>query len=629
MRIWLWIILLLAAARAYPQTRLIDSISERMYSAAPPQQRQLLLYALSLQRSMNLDTLSHYINLAYRLPHKTQTEQLRLDIARVFRYTRLGMPDSSIALVRRHLTALEGGLINNQDLLQQYQLLYAGILLRKNNHKAALDYYFKALRLATLGPNWQYYIRSLNGAGWVYMEMGQYATALKWFQKAVDLPAPASFETFLGLVHNNMASCYGALGQLDEARRQTDLSIDIASRTEDYFTHANSLLIRAEIALHEGNTAAAISYLQQGIHLRTILNDPYYMISDRCVLADIYSNAGRSKAAIEQVKEAEALMHQYGIFARKPLLLETWEHIYQRQGDYRQVASLQQQRMALKDSLYRHAHASEMAEMEVRYEAERKEQQIVQQKLLLQQAADEQKLIILSLTGLLLLLSAAAVLLLQRHKSKTEKTQFRSIVEAEQRERIRIARDLHDSIGQKLSVVKMNLSSLQQLSAITPADPYKGAAELVDETIKEVRNISHNLLPEELNFGIISALEDLSEKINQTHTTQVHLQLDENLTSVRLSRAFELSMYRMVQEVTGNMLKHANAKNIYISLWLKEEKLLLEIRDDGRGFDTNVINSTKGLGWKNIVARINLLNGKLQLYSDRQNGTHIAITLPV
>src|SRR5690606_25722038 len=176
--------------------------------------------------------------------------------------------------------------------------------------------------------------------------------------------------------------------------------------------------------------------------------------------------------------------------------------------------------------------------------------------------------IILSLTGLLLLLSAAAVLLLQRHKSKTEKTQFRSIVEAEQRERIRIARDLHDSIGQKLSVVKMNLSSLQQLSAITPADPYKGAAELVDETIKEVRNISHNLLPEELNFGIISALEDLSEKINQTHTSQVHLQLDENLTSIHLSRAFELSMYRMVQEVTGNMLKHANAKNIYISLWL-------------------------------------------------------------
>src|SRR5690606_7053930 len=142
--------------------------------------------------------------------------------------------------------------------------------------------------------------------------------------------------------------------------------------------------------------------------------------------------------------------------------------------------------------------------------------------------------------------------------------------------------------------------------------------ELVDETIKEVRNISHNLLPEELNFGIISALEDLSEKINQTHTSQVHLQLDEYLTSLHLSRAFELSMYRMVQEVTGNMLKHANAKNIYISLWLKEEKLLLEIRDDGRGFDTNVINSAKGLGWKNIVARINLLNGKLQLYSDRQ-----------
>jgi signal transduction histidine kinase len=184
-------------------------------------------------------------------------------------------------------------------------------------------------------------------------------------------------------------------------------------------------------------------------------------------------------------------------------------------------------------------------------------------------------------------------------------------------ERIRFARDLHDSIGQKLSVVKMYLSDSGS----------EKVNNFLDEAISEVRVISHNLIPEELNFGIKRALNELAEKINLANKIRVTLKVEPD--NLKLSKEIELSVYRIIQEILNNMVKHAQASQIDIRLESKNNLLIISVNDNGQGFDTKIIERSSGIGWQNIYARTKVLNGIIDIKSEINKGTKIKITIPV
>ena len=213
--------------------------------------------------------------------------------------------------------------------------------------------------------------------------------------------------------------------------------------------------------------------------------------------------------------------------------------------------------------------------------------------------------------------------LLQAEIYKQQEIATRAVFEGEQNERIRIARDLHDGIGQMLSVVKMNVSTLN--SADKTVD---NTLNLVDKTIDELRSISHNLIPEALNFGLYAALEDICQKINDTGKTQVNIHVAENVQHINLAQQNKLSVYRIVQEVLNNMVKHANASQIDVDITKGEAHMLIAIRDNGVGFDTAKIDDSKGIGWKNISARVHLLDGDMNIKSEKLLGTQIEISIP-
>ncbi|RWU04941.1 tetratricopeptide repeat-containing sensor histidine kinase [Pedobacter chitinilyticus] len=212
---------------------------------------------------------------------------------------------------------------------------------------------------------------------------------------------------------------------------------------------------------------------------------------------------------------------------------------------------------------------------------------------------------------------------LQTEIYKQQEIATKSVFEGEQNERIRIARDLHDGIGQMLSVVKMNVSTLN------PSDKtVEGTLSLVDKTITELRAISHNLIPEALNFGLFAALEDICKKINDAGKTKVDLNVAQEMDEVPLTEQNKLSIYRIVQEVLNNMIKHANASHISIDIKKANENMLIAIKDDGDGFDTSKIDDSKGIGWKNISARVHLMDGDMNIKSEKLIGTQIEISIP-
>jgi two-component system NarL family sensor kinase len=216
--------------------------------------------------------------------------------------------------------------------------------------------------------------------------------------------------------------------------------------------------------------------------------------------------------------------------------------------------------------------------------------------------------------------------LLQAEIFKQQEIAGRSLFEGEQQERIRIARDLHDSLGQMLSVVKMNISTMSDMEAEHSLT--KRTAALVDKTIEEVRLISHNLIPEELNFGLFGAIESLCDKITASGKTKASLSIPEDLQHYKFKKQNELGIYRIVQEALNNMTKHAGATEIGITVTRRTHLMIIQIKDNGKGFDTNDIKRSNGLGWKNIAARVSMLNGELQVSSEILTGTAIEISIP-
>lgn len=204
-------------------------------------------------------------------------------------------------------------------------------------------------------------------------------------------------------------------------------------------------------------------------------------------------------------------------------------------------------------------------------------------------------------------------------------------IQTQEKERQRIARDLHDEIGAMLSTVKMKVSQAKRRAkgdeSLSPV--LVETTDLLTDSIKNVRRISHALLPPVLDkFGLHAALKDLVEKATTEEGSRVRLQVEGE--PVRFPQHQELGLFRVSQEVLNNALKHAQAKLIEFRLVYQPEQLSLEIRDDGVGFDWEKKQAeSSGLGLKNIESRVLTIGGKWEAESKIGKGTRVRIEVGI
>ncbi len=232
--------------------------------------------------------------------------------------------------------------------------------------------------------------------------------------------------------------------------------------------------------------------------------------------------------------------------------------------------------------------------------------------------------------GILIL---GSVLLLYRNRirllKKRQTEQIRAAIHAQEEERKRISRDLHDDIGTKLSALKLFLSSLELKAHAIHQEEIVSLAQnseqFIQEVVKDLRNLLINLSPTVLeDFGYTNAVEGLANKINETKL--IHFDLNVFGFKQRLQKDYELALYRITQELINNILKHADAKNISLQTGQRDDKIVLLIEDDGKGFDVNLHKD--GYGLKNLETRTKLLNGKITIESIPGKGTTTLIEIP-
>jgi signal transduction histidine kinase len=219
---------------------------------------------------------------------------------------------------------------------------------------------------------------------------------------------------------------------------------------------------------------------------------------------------------------------------------------------------------------------------------------------------------------------------LQAEIMKQQDNATKAVIEAEEKERKRIAGELHDGVGQMMSAAKMNLSAMKSNLAFASADQknnFEKIESLIDESCLEVRTVSHNMMPNALlKEGLAAAVRTFIDKIDK-HVIKINL-YTEGLNE-RIDSNIETVLYRVVQECVNNVIKHANASLLDISLIKDDDGISVTIEDDGKGFDTSGIAEFEGIGLKNIKSRIDFLKGTIEWNSAPGSGTLVAMHIPV
>jgi signal transduction histidine kinase len=237
-------------------------------------------------------------------------------------------------------------------------------------------------------------------------------------------------------------------------------------------------------------------------------------------------------------------------------------------------------------------------------------------------------LIVVLLLTIMLAFFIMSIIRNQRRRIKSHNERMLQEVALLETERSRVSSDLHDQLSPMLSVIKLQLECLE-----SPTNSDKEIIEkincYIDDTIQKVREISNNVIPHALkSYGLKTALDEYIDIINGTHKICIDFRMA--MGGEQIPQNMEIHLYRIVQEIVSNAARHSKAETISVVIYMDNSFLHIKIKDDGRGFDQGLIaTNSKGAGLRNIMARVDILRGKIYLNTCIGNGTEYQIEIPL
>ena len=297
----------------------------------------------------------------------------------------------------------------------------------------------------------------------------------------------------------------------------------------------------------------------------------------------------------------------------------------------------------LNDSLLNESITKNTIHIEKKFETAKKETQIKLQQSQLRQKNNQ---IYFLIAGVLALLFISLLGYLNyRNRRKLQQTKIdelekekqltatEAVLKGEEQERSRLAKDLHDGLGGMLSGIKFSLNNMKGNLIMTPdnSQAFERSIDMLDSSIKEMRRVAHNMMPEVLvRYGLNDALKEFCNEIDRSGVVHLNYQ-SIGMEKIIIDQTIAVTIYRIVQELVNNAIKHAVAKNVLVQLHLTQPDRLLTVtvEDDGKGFDKTTLKQSSGIGWNNIQNRVEFLKGKLDVSSITEKGTSVLIEVGV
>lgn len=478
--------------------------------------------------------------------------------------------------------------------------------------------------------------------GGAYYFLQQRDICQKWMFKARKLAYDCGIDSLKRITNRQIGAVYYEVGKIDSSLIYLLEAEQLLRNTNDWNEYTTLYAILGEVYYRSKNDK------QKGWECFN-LSEKYALLSgDTNKLGFIYTKKGiigtlegKCTEGINNCEKALKLYTAGHLPEGVMYALYNLGHAYSECGDAKASYNAMLMLKALCDSIFKAETAEKTARYRTLYETEKKEKEnlvlakdnALQKLQIIEDIKNRRIITVVFISGIVVLL-AVFLLLYTRYKQKKkeeldqkiaeqQRLRFKAVLEAEEKERVRIARELHDSLGQMLSAAKMNMSAMDTYNE-EDSKLINNAQKLVDDAVKEVRTISHNLMPASLmDKGIITALNELANKINDTGL--LHIELMINSSEERLDSSLEIAIYRIVQEVINNMIKHSKANKVEVLLDYNSDKIYMSIKDNGVGFDTEKIEQSSGIGWKNIFSRVYMMNGDVQVNSQPGRGTLVNI----
>jgi len=538
--------------------------------------------------------------------------------------------------------------LKNQKELALVMDLKGWIFQNKEQYDSATYYFIDALKIADSNNDIKFSAEIANNLSILFWTIGD-------FKKAAIYASGAYFnglklrDTMLmsnGLF--NLGNAKGQLKQYDSARilyrKVTELitdpskynyvlfralSNDAAMLSEENRTDESIKKYKEILQLSSKVPPSLMAYIYSGLGAAQLKKN---------LPADAEVNLTKAVSIAQRANDSYSLRDNYLLMAK----------IKKARSDFKSALFFREKYDSLNEKMMNEATTKNMHALEKKYNSAKKDNQIARQQLSLVENKNiiqtENNINAALISGIILLLFVALLvyrnfrnrhkILKQSEELKMQKIQelenekqliaARSLLQGQEEERTRLARDLHDGVGGLLSGVKLSMSNMKGNFFLSEENALAMSNVIMqlDQSIAELRRVSHNMMPESLiKYGLKEALENYCETLNISGKIKVQLQtygMEE-----RMEQSNEIVAYRMVQELLNNVIKHADAKNVLIQLVRKQDHFTLTVEDDGKGFDPKEISS--GAGLQNIKARAEYLNGTLDIVSSRGEGTSVTI----
>ncbi len=518
-----------------------------------------------------------------------------------------------------------------------------------SDEEGALFYYFEGIKryesFDSMNRNLPLLYASIINS---YYNLGKYETALTYCEKAY------SKSIAWGTVSAQMSSAinYGRvlmkLKQPEKATYYFSKGKSLADSVNDPYFQSKYYQVIGNFKFDESKFDEALALFTKGLPLIKETKMPFDISSCYMWVGNCYAGIGNFISGRKYLDSAYALAKQYDyVHQVKDLYLNRYQ-LEKMAGNFSLAINYLDSFNVINDSLELVKGSDRIEFLDAKYQAEKKETQISQ----LQSEKEIQRLniqrknmlnyFLITATSILLLLALSFYrnfkqkqkLQQQRiNELETEKqlTATEAVLKGEDQERTRLAKDLHDGLGGMLSGIKYSLNTMKGNLIMTPenAQAFERSMDMLDSSIKEMRRVAHNMMPEALvKFGLDTALKDFCNDINQSGALMVNYQ-SIGMVHATIDQTTAITIYRVVQELINNTMKHAAAKTAIVQLSKIDGQLSVTVEDDGKGFDPLVLKNAKGIGWTNIQSRVDFLKGQLDIRSEIGKGTSVHIELNV
>lgn len=602
---------------------------------------RLLLLIQKQYATKNYDSSLFYLNQTAELSKKLNTDKLDFYIntgfSEYYYYNNDFVKALSYATKNKEIAEKE----NDMKLAAKAYNNLAAVYNHFGQSKLAIESILKCLDISEkIKDSASFPVRNLTASA-TYFNLNQFDKAIIHAKKAINYGRQFnnSFAVMMGL--NNLSSAYSGLNMLDSAVIATRQQLEFAKQEEDIVNIIYALTNICHDYFKKGDTKSLQEYADQ--LTQYIKNYP-----DNKMIAQVHNSLALNFIAQRKFSDGKAELDR-GITVADDdgdpdalaNLYQTYSVFYFMQGKIKEGENF----LFKYDSVINAGNQKDLnfytEELETKYNFEKKEDQIKLQRTELKQKTTLNYFLVAGAAALLII----SLLGYRNHKSKQKLQQTKiddlerekqlaateAVLKGEEQERTRLAKDLHDGLGGMLSGIKHSLSNMKENLIMTPdnAKAFERSIDMLDSSIKEMRRVAHNMMPEVLlKYGLNTALKEFCTEIDRSGAVQVNYQ-SLGMENTAFDQTLAVTVYRIVQELVNNSIKHAAAKTVLVQVHHSQQEQLMAItvEDDGKGFDTAILQSSKGIGWNNIRSRVDFVKGNIDINSDSDTGTSVLVEI--